>query len=71
MRTAQLYADFARHEAHGESPLYEAWALGVAGDNAIIALLDGLPQAKRQPNLVFSASRHAGAADTPYADFRE
>ena len=44
------------------SATYEAWALGVADDPGTIALVDELPPAKRQPNLVFSAARFLGAA---------
>jgi len=51
------------------SACYEEWALGVAGDESVIALIDRLPAAKRQPNLVFSAARYLGAGVTDYAGF--
>jgi len=53
------------------SATYEAWALGVADDPAAIALVDELPPAKRQPNLVFSAARFHGAPLGPYTSFRD
>lgn len=54
-RTAENYRAFAR-EAHGKSPRYEALALSVAEDPAILAFLAGLPRMKRQPNLLFAAA---------------
>ncbi len=58
--TAQFYADFAEHEAVDCAP-YAAWARGVADDAGLLALLGELPEAKRQPNLVFAAARWHGA----------
>ena len=57
-----FYRHFAEHEAKGESPTFARWAAGVAGDPEVLALLGGLPVAKRQPNLVFAAARWHGAA---------
>lgn len=51
------------------SACYEAWARGVADDPATAALIDRLPGPKRQPNLVFSASRFHGAPVSEYAGF--
>jgi len=68
--TAQRYRAFAKVEARGMSACYEAWAAGVAEDPATIALIDRLPAAKRQPNLVFSAARFHGAEAGGYPDFR-
>ena len=59
--TAQIYRRFAESDAHGVSGTYEDWALGVAEDPSVQALLGGLPPAKRQPNLVFAAARSQGA----------
>jgi hypothetical protein len=56
--TAQIYRGFARQEARGRSPAYEALADGVAGDRGILAFLDALPPEKRQPNLLFAAARY-------------
>lgn len=69
--TAERYRDFAEVEAPGQSVLYEQWALGVAGDRRIIELIDELPLAKRQVNLVFGAIRAAGASVMPYDELRE
>ncbi|WP_022887916.1 DUF2332 domain-containing protein [Agromyces italicus] len=68
--TAERYRAFAEVEARGMSKTYDAWALGVAGDPATIALIDELPPAKRQPNLVFSAARFNGAEPAPYDAFK-
>ncbi|WP_435198329.1 DUF2332 domain-containing protein [Janibacter sp. GS2] len=69
-----FYRDFARQEAKGESLTFERWAAGVAEDPEVLALLEGLPVAKRQPNLVFAAARWHGAAtsaaDPEYAALR-
>jgi len=56
--TAQIYRGFARQEARGRSPAYEALADGVAGDRTILRFLDSLPPEKRQPNLLFAAARY-------------
>jgi hypothetical protein len=55
--TAEKYRRFARLEAAGRSPAYERLALAVAADAAILVFLQGLPPAKRQPNLLFAAAR--------------
>lgn len=70
MSTAGRYARFARLEARGNSPCYEAWCAGIAADPDICALIDTLPEARRQPNLVLAAARWHGAAPTEYATFR-
>jgi hypothetical protein len=59
--TAARYTAFARDEARGSSPTYERLAHAVAGDARILALLDELPPAKRQPNLLFGVLRLLGA----------
>jgi hypothetical protein len=62
------YKRFADVEAQGRSPLYEAFARGVAGDGELLARLADLPSHKRQPNLLFAAVRHvAGLAPDPVA----
>ncbi|MDP9792269.1 hypothetical protein J2S43_000781 [Catenuloplanes nepalensis] len=63
------YAGFAR-EAHGVSPAYETLARSVANDAPLLALIDTLPEAKRQPNLLFGAVRLLGGPVAPWADFR-
>jgi hypothetical protein len=69
--TAERYRAFADVEARGMSATYEDWARGVAGDPGTIALIDELPAAKRQPNLVFSAARFQGGPGGPYHLFRD
>ena len=64
------YRKFARLEASGTSPIYTAWAEGVAADDDVIALLLELPRPKRQANLLFAAARHLGAGEGTYADLR-
>jgi hypothetical protein len=64
------YGKFARLEASGTSPIYTAWAEGVAADDEVIALLLELPRPKRQANLLFAAARHLGAGEGTYADLR-
>jgi hypothetical protein len=67
--TAERYRQFADVEARGMSACYEDWAHGVAADPGTIGLIDRLPPAKRQPNLIFSAARFHGAAVGDYASF--
>ena len=69
--TPERYRVFAEVEARGMSGTYEGWALGLADDPGTIALVDELPAAKRQPNLVFSAARFQGAPLGPYELFRD
>ncbi|WP_370034801.1 DUF2332 domain-containing protein [Brevibacterium epidermidis] len=64
------YGKFARLEASGTSPIYTAWAEGVAADDEVIALLLELPRPKRQANLLFAAARHLGAGEGTYTDLR-
>ncbi|MFF2677659.1 DUF2332 domain-containing protein [Arthrobacter koreensis] len=71
MTTAAGYERFAALEARGVSPLYEEWAAAIAEDPEVLALIDGLPRPKRQPNLVFAAARLAGAPLARYPEFRE
>jgi hypothetical protein len=64
------YRDFAAYAA-GDSPCFEEWALGVAGDAEVLAWLGTLPAIKRQPNLVFAAGRwHGAPAPGPYDGLR-
>lgn len=65
------YSDFARYEVRGRTPVYLAWARGIADDPATCELIARLPRIKRQPVLVFAAARHAGATETEdYDEFR-
>lgn len=61
--TAAIYDQFARHWFAGHSPIYAAWAARVATDRELAVLVSTLPPAKRQPNLVFAASRFLGCPD--------
>ena len=55
-----------------ESPCFEQWARGVAGDEDVKAWIAELPQIKQQPNLVFAAARwHGVPAPGPYAGLRD
>lgn len=69
--TSDRYRRFASAEARGQSDCYEAWANGVAGDEDLLALIDELPPAKRQPNLVFAAARLTGVEPGPFEAFRK
>jgi hypothetical protein len=69
--TGERYTRFARDEAHGNTPLYEEWALGIAGDAELLALVDALPAQRREPNLVFAVARLLGAPEGGYTAFRE
>jgi hypothetical protein len=67
--TAARYRTFA-DETHGLSPCFEEWSLAVAADPDVLALIDTLPEPKRQPNLVFAAARVKGAEPGPYSGLR-
>ncbi len=69
-RLAARYQRFARAEARGHSPLYEALAEGVAGDAAVLRFVAELPPDKQQPNLLFAAVRHATGTQADWATFR-
>lgn len=69
--TAEQYAEFAM-QARQESPCFEQWALGVAADEEVLALLGALPPVKQQPNLMFAAARwHGIPAPSPYEVLRQ
>ncbi len=57
-------------EALGRSPAYERLGLGIAGDPEVLALVERLPEPKRQPNLVLGVARHLGAPTGSYRSFR-
>lgn len=52
-------------EAAGSSPIYERTARAVAVDGELIKLVEALPPAKRQPNLLFASCRFL---DAPFDD---
>jgi hypothetical protein len=69
--TASIYAEFAAVEAKGISPTYERLARSISEDPEMIALLETVPPARRQPNLLFGVVRLLGGpVDDPGA-FRE
>ncbi len=70
MSTADEYRDFAVREARGVSPAYERLSLLVSGDDELLALVDRLPPAKRQPNLLFGVVRLLGGPVEDPAAFR-
>jgi hypothetical protein len=55
---AQNYRAFARLEARGRSPAYEALAHAAADDPVVMDFVASLPPDKRQPNLLFAAARY-------------
>lgn len=66
--TAESFRAFARGQAAGWSPTYERLAYAVAQDERVLGLLDGLPEDKRQPNLLLGVGRLLGApVDDPDA----
>ena len=69
--TADHYRVFAEFGAHGSSPMYEAWARGVASDADILSRIDELPPSKRIATLVFASARAAGAPLEDWAVVRE
>lgn len=68
--TAEHYRTFGAREARGSSATYEDWALGVADDAEVLALIDELPREKRQANLVFAAARVAGVPTVDWGEAR-
>lgn len=67
---AEVYRRFAVREAHGESSVYEEWALCVADDPEMLARIGSLPARMRQPNLLFAAARFLGAPEDTWAALR-
>ncbi|QHC60267.1 DUF2332 family protein [Rathayibacter sp. VKM Ac-2760] len=53
------------------SELQVEWALAVAGDDALLALIDELPPAHRQPSLLFSVARLLGVPAAGGAEVAE
>ncbi|MET3960034.1 hypothetical protein ABIE52_006969 [Rhodococcus sp. OAS809] len=71
MDTSSKYRTFAEVEAQGNSEIYEEWGNGVADDLEVLALIDRLPETRRQPNLVFGASQYLGVPPGSYKSFRQ
>ncbi|MEU4368432.1 DUF2332 domain-containing protein [Micromonospora chersina] len=70
MTTADRYATFAAREARGVSPAYERLSEAVSRDDELLARIDTLPPAKRQPNLLFAVVRLLGGPVTDPVAFR-
>jgi hypothetical protein len=68
-RTADWFRRFASAEG-AESPRYRDWALGIAEDDELLALVTKLPLAKRQPVLVLTCARVAGVPLRPFKTAR-
>ncbi len=66
---AERYDRFAREEAPTRSPLYAAWAAGVASDARLQQLIATLPATRRQPPLVFAITRMLGAPESDVASW--
>jgi hypothetical protein len=65
---ASMYAEFAVREARGLSPTYERLTLAISEDADITGLLEAVPPAKRQPNLLLGVVRLLGGPlDDPSA----
>lgn len=71
MDTASQYRTFAVREAREHSPRYAELALRIADDTQLLALIDQLPPAKRQPNLLFAAVRFLGGPTGDHEAFRD
>jgi hypothetical protein len=68
---ATAYRRFAHEEARGRSALYESLARLTADDPDLLQLLAGLPQSKRQPNLLFAAVRLTGGVQLDWPRIRD
>lgn len=68
--TREWYLRAAR-ELAATSPRQVEWCHGVAGDRRMLALLDTLPRAARQPSLLFAVAAHLGAPDAPYPEWAD
>ncbi|MFG1750209.1 DUF2332 family protein [Streptosporangium sandarakinum] len=71
MDTAERYRRFSEQEVRGRSPAYEALARGIASDARLLALIDGLPHVKRQPNLLLASVRFLGGPSADFPAFRQ
>lgn len=56
----------AARELAGTSARQSEWCRGVADDARVLALLDALPRAARQPSLLFAVAAYLGVPDAPY-----
>lgn len=68
--TGERYRKFGEMEARGHSPSYERLCLGIGADAELLAMIDTLPVAKRQPNLLLGSVRFLGGPVDDYGLFR-
>ena len=68
--TAEWYARAAVDLA-ATSEQQVAWALGVAGDGELLALIDELPREHRQPSLLFAVAAWCGVTAVGYSEWRD
>lgn len=69
MDVAAWYRWFAENEARGSSSRYERLAGAVADSDELLRWLERLPEAKRQPNLLFASVRFLGGGTDSVAEF--
>src|SRR5688572_14553029 len=68
---SRTYHRFAELQVADQSPTYYRLCLGISEDPQVLALIDALPIAKRQPNLLLAAARWHGAPLDSYPAFRD
>jgi hypothetical protein len=68
---AENYREFARLEARGRSPHYEALAEAAADDPVVLRFVGSLPPDKHQPNLLFAAARYLLGAPADITQLRD
>lgn len=68
--TAERFRNTAERDFSGRSAGYARLALAIAEDAGLVARLDALPAAKRQPQLLFGAVRLLGGPVTDVGAFR-
>jgi hypothetical protein len=69
-RISTAYLRFADEEARDRSALYDELARGAASDPLVMAFLLTLPKEKRQPNLLFAATRLLFGTPSGWHQFR-
>ena len=67
---ARRYRTFADVDAAATSPRYAELASGVAADEQLLRFLAGLPDGKRQPNLLFGAVQYLYGVPADVAELR-
>src|ERR1700744_3821091 len=67
----RAYADFAKNEARGRSPLYGEVCLEISDDAEILSRLATFSTDKRQPNLFLAAVKYLHGEASGWRNFRE